>query len=75
MINKKKGWDCNVSGCPGMAHPCTRLTLWQAQDRFSRGEYGLAVTSAFALECKRLERNIQALKDELLETYRKVDRR
>jgi hypothetical protein len=76
---KATGYDCNVSDCPGMAHPCTRLSYQQAKWKFEHGERGLAITEAFRLECvqyeheiQELKDEIQELKDELLATYRRV---
>lgn len=72
-MSKPEGkWDCNKSGCPGMAHPCTRMSYWQAGIMHAKGEHSFPIAEAFRIQCVQHEAKIQELKDELLEAYRKI---
>lgn len=64
--------DCNKNGCPGMAHPCSRISFEAARARHRGGEVSLPVAAAAFLQCHTYEHEIQQLKDELLEAYRKA---
>lgn len=66
--------NCNLDGCPGMAHLCDRISLWAAEDRFRHGKYTLEVAEAFRLEYQKRGEEILKLKEELLETYRRIHR-
>jgi len=71
-MKKKIGWDCHRDGCPGMAHPCTRVDYETAKRMHERGNRGVEITEAFRLECLRYEDKIASLERELLGVYRQI---
>ena len=70
MTNKL---NCNKDGCPGMAHPCDRMSYDQSEWAIKNGSKpSLAIQEALRVECAARQRTIGELEKELLKVYREL---